>query len=101
VSSEPRVLRVSIISPAGIGYEGEAEAIVAPAYDGQLGILYGHAPMMVLLGEGELRLRDGRSLHRFHVARGFLQVVENEVTVLAEEARPLEADDVPTTQAAH
>jgi F0F1-type ATP synthase epsilon subunit len=57
--------------------------------------------MMVLLGEGELRLRDGRSLHRFHVARGFLQVVENEVTVLAEEARPLEADDVPTTQAAH
>jgi F-type H+-transporting ATPase subunit epsilon len=100
VSSEPRVLRVSIISPAGIGYEGKAEAMVAPAYDGQLGILYGHAPMMVLLGEGELRLRDGRSLHRFHVARGFLQVVENEVTVLAEEARPLEGGDVPTTQAA-
>jgi len=36
VSSEPRVLRVSIISPAGIGYEGEAEAIVAPAYDAAL-----------------------------------------------------------------
>jgi len=99
VSSEPRVLRVSIISPAGIGYEGKAEAMVAPAYDGQLGILYGHAPMMVLLGEGELRLRDGGALHRFHVARGFLQVVENEVTVLAEEARPL-GGDIPTTQAA-
>ena len=93
MSSDLRVLRVSIISPAGIGYEGEAEAIVAPAYDGQVGILYGHAPMMVLLGEGELRLRDGRSLHRFHVARGFLQVVENEVTVLAEEARPLEGGE--------
>ena len=93
MSSEPRVLRVSIISPAGIGYEGKAEAMVAPAYDGQLGILYGHAPMMVLLGEGELRLRDGRSLHRFHVARGFLQVVENEVTVLAEKARPLEGEE--------
>jgi F-type H+-transporting ATPase subunit epsilon len=95
------VLQVSIISPAGIGYEGEAEAIVAPAYDGQLGILYGHAPMMVLLGEGELRLRDGGAMHRFHVARGFLQVVENEVTVLAEEARPLEDEEVPTAQAAH
>jgi F-type H+-transporting ATPase subunit epsilon len=101
VSSEPRVLRVSIISPAGIGYEGEAEAIVAPAYDGQLGILRGHAPMMVLLGEGELRLRAGSSLHRFQVARGFLQVVDNEVSVLAEEARPLEGGDVPATQAAH
>ncbi len=101
MSSNPRVLQVSIISPAGIGYEGEAEAIVAPAYDGQLGILYGHAPMMVLLGEGELRLRDGAVLRRFHVARGFLQVVENEVTVLAEEARRLEGEEVPTTQAAH
>ena len=86
------MLRVSIISPAGKGYEGEAEAIVAPAYDGKLGILYGHAPMMVLLGEGELRIRGGRGTHRFHVARGFLQVVDNEVTVLAEEARLLEGE---------
>ena len=89
--SRPRVLRVSVISPAGVGWEGEAEAIVAPAYDGQVGILYGHAPMMVLLGEGELRLRSGQQTRRFQVARGFLQVVENEVTVLAEEARPLDA----------
>ncbi len=101
MSSDPRVLRVSIISPAGIGYEGEAEAIVAPAYDGQLGILYGHAPMMVLLGEGELRLRDGGALHRFHVARGFLQVVDNEVSVLAEEVGQVEGEEVPTTGAAH
>ena len=90
MSSGPRVLRVSVISPAGIGYEGDAEAVVAPAHDGQLGILYGHAPMMVLLGEGELRLRHGGKLHRFRVARGFLQVVENEVTVLAEEMQELE-----------
>ena len=92
-----RALRVSIISPAGLGYDGEAEAIVAPAYDGQLGILYGHAPMMVLLGEGELRLRSGSRVHRFHVARGFLQVVANEVTVLAEEARALEVPESGAT----
>jgi F0F1-type ATP synthase epsilon subunit len=46
--------------------------------------------MMVLLGEGELRLRGHDGLRRFHVARGFLQVVENDVTVLAEEVRALE-----------
>ncbi len=88
--AEPRMLRVSLISPAGIGYEGEARSIVVPAYDGKLGILYGHAPMMVLLGEGELRLRGHSGLRRFHVARGFLQVVENDVTVLAEEVSALE-----------
>ena len=88
--AELRMLQVSLISPAGIGYEGDARSIVAPAYDGKLGILYGHAPMMVLIGEGELRLRGDGGLRRFHVARGFLQVVENDVTVLAEEVRALE-----------
>jgi F-type H+-transporting ATPase subunit epsilon len=100
VSADPRVLQISIISPAGLGYEGAAEAIVAPAHDGQLGILYGHAPMMVLLGEGELRLRERRTMHRFHVARGFLQVVDNEVTVIAEEVRPLEASEAPASAGA-
>ncbi len=49
--------------------------------------------MMVLLGEGELRLRERRTMHRFHVARGFMQVVDNEVTVIAEQVRSLEASE--------
>ncbi len=84
-----RKLRVSVISPMSVGFEGEAEALVAPAHDGLLGILYGHAPMVVLLGEGELSLRDAGEVRRFRVARGFLQVVENEVAVLAEEVEAL------------
>ena len=78
-------LSVSVIAPDRVGYEGPAESVVAPAHDGELGILYGHAPMTVLLGEGELRLRSGHETHVFRVARGFLQVVDNEVSVLAEE----------------
>ena len=100
MSAEPRLLQVSIISPAGLGYEGAAQAIVAPAHDGQVGILYGHAPMMVLLGEGELRLTEHRSVHRFHVARGFMQVVDNDVTVLAEQVRPLEATETSSSPSA-
>ena len=83
--SSGRKLRVSIISPTAVGFDGEGESVVAPAYDGQLGILYGHAPMMVLLGTGEVTVRDGESVRRFHVSRGFLQVVDNEVSVLAEQ----------------
>ncbi|MFQ5890403.1 MAG: FoF1 ATP synthase subunit delta/epsilon [Gemmatimonadota bacterium] len=84
-----RRLKVSIISPTEVGFEGEGESIIAPAYDGKLGILYGHAPMMVLLGAGEVVVRDGTEVHRVRVARGFLQVIDNQVSVLAEEVEPL------------
>jgi F-type H+-transporting ATPase subunit epsilon len=88
--SDGRRLEVSVIAPDRVGYEGDAVSVVAPAHDGEVGILYGHAPMTVLLGEGELRLRsDEDRVERFRVARGFLQVVDNEVSVLAEEVEPL------------
>lgn len=84
-----RKLRVSIISPTHVGYEGEADALLVPAHDGSRGILYGHAPLVVLLGEGELVVRGDDGEGRFRVARGFLQVVDNEVAVLAEEVEAL------------
>jgi F-type H+-transporting ATPase subunit epsilon len=80
-----RKLKVSVISPSKIGFEGEADALVVPAYDGLVGILYGHAPMVTLLGSGELVVRNDEAEQRFSVARGFLQVVDNEVSILAEE----------------
>jgi F-type H+-transporting ATPase subunit epsilon len=79
-------LRVSVLSPEQTVYEGEATQVVAPAFDGELGILRGHAPLMALLGEGVLRIDNGRETVRFHVAGGFLQVVDNVVTVLSERA---------------
>ena len=54
------VLTVSVISPEAVLFEGTTESVVAPAFDGEVGILTGHAPMMTLLGQGELRLGHGR-----------------------------------------
>ncbi|MBA4157311.1 MAG: F0F1 ATP synthase subunit epsilon [Gemmatimonadetes bacterium] len=79
-------LRVSVISPERTVYEGAADSVVAPAWDGELGIMRGHAPLMALLGEGQLRIRRGGATERFHVAGGFLQVIDNRVTVLSERA---------------
>lgn len=86
IGTPGRRLRVSVISPVHAAFEGEAISLVAPAHDGEIGILYGHAPMVALLGTGELRIRTpgAEGERRFRVARGFLQVVENEVSVLAE-----------------
>ncbi|CAN5129351.1 hypothetical protein BH24GEM2_BH24GEM2_17510 [soil metagenome] len=79
-------LRVSVISPAEVIFEGEADSVIAPAHDGELGILRGHAPLMALLGQGEVRVRRGNDTETFQVAGGFLQVVDNTVTVLSEGA---------------
>jgi F-type H+-transporting ATPase subunit epsilon len=80
-------LRVSVLSPEQTVYDGAADSVVAPALDGELGILRGHAPLMAILGEGDLRIRTGTQTVRLHVAGGFLQVRDNVVTVLSESAR--------------
>jgi F-type H+-transporting ATPase subunit epsilon len=79
------MLKVSVISPEAVLYEGETDSVVAPAHDGDVGILTGHAPMMALLGKGVLRL-GGDSGRKFNVEGGFLQVVDNAVRVVTEKA---------------
>lgn len=82
------MLRVSVISPEQTLFEGEAESVNAPAFDGSLGILTGHAPMVTLLGNGELRL-EGSSVagaRRFTVEGGFLQVADDHVRIVTERA---------------
>jgi F-type H+-transporting ATPase subunit epsilon len=80
------VLNVSVISPESVLYEGTAESVVAPAFDGQVGILTGHAAMVTLLGKGELRLGSGAGAQRYHVEGGILQVADNHVRVVTERA---------------
>ena len=79
------MLNVSVISPEAVLFEGTTDSLVAPAFDGEVGILTGHAPMMTLLGQGELRLGAG-SGPRFRVQGGFLQVVDDQVRVVTEHA---------------
>ena len=79
------MLKVSVISPEAVLFEGETESVVAPAYDGEVGILTDHAPLMALLGEGQLRL-GGSGGRQFNVSGGFMQVLNNEVRVVTEKA---------------
>lgn len=83
------MLKVSVISPERTLFEGEVDSLVAPAYDGEVGILPQHAPMMTLLGRGELRLGPAGSAGRFKVEGGFMQVVHDQVRVVTESAEAL------------
>ncbi|HEY8850994.1 MAG TPA: F0F1 ATP synthase subunit epsilon [Gemmatimonadaceae bacterium] len=80
------MLKVSVISPEAVLFEGETDAVVAPAFDGEIGILTGHAPLMALLGSGLLRLGGSGGGQRFNVSGGFLQVIGNDVRVVTEKA---------------
>ena len=77
-------MQVTVISPEASMFDGEADAVVAPAFDGQVGILPNHAPFMTLLGEGTLTVRRADGISRFEVRGGFLQVVDNRVRIVAE-----------------
>lgn len=78
------VLKVSVISPEATLFEGDASSVTAPAFDGEVGILPSHAPMVTTLGKGVLRIGDGTI--RFAVEGGFLQVVDDVVRVVTERA---------------
>lgn len=84
-------LSVRVVSPDRIVFEGEAASLVAPAWDGKVGILPRHAPMLTLVGAGELSIdRPAGGSDSFHVDGGVLKVERDQVTLLTEYA-----DDKP------
>jgi F-type H+-transporting ATPase subunit epsilon len=80
-------MRVVVISPEQSVFDGEADQLVAPAFDGEVGILPRHAPFMTLLGRGVLTVRHGNTSSRFDVDGGFLQVLNDVVRVVAGSAK--------------
>lgn len=82
------MLNVSLVSPERTLFEGAADSLVAPAFDGQVGILSMHAPMLTLLGSGELRLNVAGGERRFSVFGGFLEVADDRVRIVTEKAEP-------------
>lgn len=81
-------LYVDIIGPERPVYSGEAASVTAQAWDGALGILPGHAPMVTKLGIGEVRVTDLQSkVSRFAIKQGYLEVSHNKVVVLSEDAQ--------------
>ena len=79
-------MRVTLISPDRSVYDGDATAVVVPAYDGLVGVLPGHAPFVALLGTGEMTVNQGGGVHRYQVAGGFVQVAADVVRVVTERA---------------
>jgi len=89
-------LKVRLVSPEEELFSGPAVSVVAPAWDGEVGILPGHAPMITLLGHGELAVDlPGGGSERWHVAGGVLRVEGGELTILTEYAGENPPEELP------
>jgi F-type H+-transporting ATPase subunit epsilon len=72
-----------VVTPEVTALEAQAEFVVVPLFDGELGIAAGHSPLIGRLGFGELRLRNAQGVsERYYVDAGFVQVANNVVTIL-------------------
>ena len=76
---------VNLVSPEGVRFKGQAKSLSLPAWDGQLGVLPGHAPMIGLLGSGEVRIdvKEG-PVESFFLAGGVFMIAGVGVTLLTE-----------------
>jgi F-type H+-transporting ATPase subunit epsilon len=100
VRNNSGLLTVRLVTPDRVLLDATAEAVELPAMSGYLEALYGAAPLLAELGAGEVRLHGGTSGDQvFFVAWGFVEVLPERVTILAETALHPSEIDVPQAQA--
>jgi F-type H+-transporting ATPase subunit epsilon len=87
------LFHLSIITPERAVLEADASFVAFPAWDGEVGILHGRAPLLYKLGVGKLRAETPEGEQLFYVDGGFAQMVEDRLTILTQQAkRPQEID---------
>ena len=89
-----------IVTPSRQVLSEQVDEIQIPGKAGYLGILPGHAPLLSELAVGELSYRQGRSVHKLVITGGFLEVLPDMVTILAEAAEKPEEIDLARAEAA-
>lgn len=75
---------LSIVTPQGLAYEGDAESIVLPGSEGDFGVLPNHERFLTPLREGEVEIRTASETRNATIASGFADVTGTEVTVLVD-----------------
>lgn len=87
--AELNPIRVRVVTPEKICIDGTANSVSLPSLSGYLEVLYGHAPLLAELGPGEVTMRGGDVGDRqLFVTEGFVEVLPDRVTILAESAIP-------------
>ena len=89
-----RTFDVSLVTPEGPVFEGEAERLVVPGASGEIGVLARHAPLVAMLKAGEIRIRSGGAWQSFAAGPGYFKVQRDRAIVLVDDAVRAEEIDV-------
>ena len=93
-------LLLEIVTPERLAYSDTVDSVNLPGVEGELGVLPHHAPLVTMLGVGELRIRKGGAEESFAIVGGFLQVRPDRVVVMAETADMASEIDLEKAQEA-
>jgi F-type H+-transporting ATPase subunit epsilon len=88
VADEGRTLSISLVTPEGAAFEGEAEMVVVPGAAGEIGVLARHAPLVAMLKAGSTRVhvRRGGEVREFATGPGFFKVEQDRALALVDDA---------------
>jgi F-type H+-transporting ATPase subunit epsilon len=96
--AEHPLFSVSVVTPGGAAFEGEAEMLIVPGAAGEIGVLARHAPIVAMLKAGSTRVHMGDGeIREFATGPGFFQVLEDRAIALVDDA--VKADEIDDARA--
>ena len=96
----PTSIALEVVTPDRSIIKERVDELMLPGSEGYFGVLPGHAPLVATLHVGEMWYRVGQDTHHLAVAFGFVEVLPDRVTVLAQIAERAEDIDLERAQAA-
>jgi F-type H+-transporting ATPase subunit epsilon len=83
--------KLEIVTPDRAVLDEEVESLIVPAWEGYLGVLANHAPLLSVIRAGEVTVSKGSNVRRYAIAGGFLEVGNNRAILLADQIEPVES----------
>jgi F-type H+-transporting ATPase subunit epsilon len=92
-----RTFDLSVVTPEGAAWEGEAEMVIVPGAAGEIGVLARHAPLVAMLKSGEIRVKAGDEWQSFAAGPGYFKVQQDRAIALVDDA--VRAEDIDIEEA--
>jgi F-type H+-transporting ATPase subunit epsilon len=83
-----KVLHLQVVGPSGVAFDGPVESVVVPAWEGRLGIMRNHAPLLGMLRPGRIAIRTEAGEQSLDVPGGFITVRRNRIRVVTATTEP-------------
>jgi F-type H+-transporting ATPase subunit epsilon len=88
---------LSVVTPDGAVYEGEAQMLIVPGAAGEIGVLPRHAPLVAMLKAGETRIKAENAWQALATGPGYFKIQRDRAIVLVDDA--VRAEDIDVQQA--